>query len=771
MFFLLLSLMLLGEICSCSCAQVYVVYMGKGLQGSSDDQHDMPRIHHQMLAAVHDGSLEKAQASHVYTYSSGFQGFAAKLNKEQAMKLADMPGVISVFPNTKRSLQTTHSWDFMGLSVAAEAEVPELSSKNQENVIIGFIDTGIWPESPSFRDDGMPPVPTRWRGQCQRGEANSPSNFTCNRKIIGGRYYLRGYQMEEGGRSKSTFKFMSPRDSSGHGSHTASIAAGRLVRDMSYRGLGTGGGRGGAPMARVAAYKTCWDLGCYDADILAAFDDAIGDGVDIVSVSLGPDSPQGGYFTDAVSIGSFHATSSGMLVVSSAGNAGSWGSATNLAPWMLTVAAGTTDRSFASYIRLANGTFIMGESLSTYHMHTSVRTISASEANAGYFTSYQASFCLDSSLNRTRARGKILVCRHAKGSSDSGVSKSMVVKKAGALGMILIDEMEDHVATHFALPAAVVGRAMGDKILSYINSTRLPVKHCNSVKNDILHASTMILPAKTLLGSIDAPRMAAFSSRGPNSLTPEILKPDIAAPGVNVLAAWSPAKENKNFDILSGTSMACPHVTGIAALVKGAYPSWSPSAIKSAILTTATVLDNKGNAIARDPKGRTATPFDFGSGFADPIKALNPGIIFDIHPEDYKSFLCSTGYGDHSLRLITRDNSTCTDRAQSSAATLNYPSITIPNLKTSYSVTRTVTNVGCRTSAYHALVSAPPGINVTVTPKVLIFENRGAKKTFTVDFHVDVPHRDYVFGSLSWHGRDARLMMPLVVKVQSATKA
>lgn len=172
-------------------------------------------------------------------------------------------------------------------------------------------------------------------------------------------------------------------------------------------------------MARIAAYKACWDSGCYDVDILAAFDDAIRDGVDIISVSLGPDYPQGDYLSDAISIGSFHATINGILVVSSAGNAGRQGSATNLAPWMLTVAAGTTDRSFSSYIRLANGSFLMvifilkndifslytyavlrillnnvpfmkGESLSTYHMKTSVRTISASEVNAGYFTPYQS---------------------------------------------------------------------------------------------------------------------------------------------------------------------------------------------------------------------------------------------------------------------------------------------------------------------------------------------------------------------------------------------
>ncbi|WVZ79340.1 hypothetical protein U9M48_026931 [Paspalum notatum var. saurae] len=749
--FLALSLMLLEALRCCSCSQVYVVYMGKGLLGNSDRQYDiLTALHHKMLTAVHDGSSEKAQASHVYTYSSGFQGFAAKLSKEQATKLAEMPGVVSVFPNTKRRLCTTHSWDFMGLSTDAEGEVPGLSTKNQENVIVGFIDTGIWPESPSFSDHGMSPVPKKWRGQCQIGEENSPSNFTCNRKIIGGRYYLNGYQTEEGGSSKNAIKFISPRDSSGHGSHTASITAGRFVRNMNYGGLGTGGGRGGAPMARIAAYKACWDSGCYDVDILAAFNDAIRDGVDIISVSLGPDYPQGDYFSDAISIGSFHATSNGILVVSSAGNAGRQGSAINLAPWMLTVAAGATDRSFASYVRLANGTFIMGESLSTYHMKTSIRTIPASEANAGYFTPYQS---------RTKARGNILICRHNEGSSQSRVSMSMNVKEAGAAGMILIDEMGDHVANHFAVPGTAVGQAMGDKILSYLKTTR--------------HARTMILPAKTIFGVRDAPLVAAFSSRGPSSLTPEILKPDVAAPGLNILAAWSPAKNNMHFNILSGTSMACPHVTGIAALVKSVYPSWSPSAIKSAIMTTATVLNSKGKTIPRDPDGRAATPFDFGSGFMDPIKALNPGIIFDAQPEDYKSFLCAISHDDHSLHLITGDNCTCTHKASSSATALNYPSITIPYLKKSYSVTRTMTNVGNARSTYIAVVSAPRGINVTVTPEVLNFENYGVKRKFTVSFHVDVPPRGYVFGSLSWHenGRDARLTMPLVVKVLTSDKA
>lgn len=156
-----------------------------------------------------------------------------------------------------------------------------------------------------------------------------------------------------------TMEFKSPRDSSGHGSHTGSTAAGRIVHDVNYDGLAIGEARGGAPMARIAIYKACWESGCYDADLLAAFDDAIDDGVDIISLSLGPESPQGDYFNDAISIGSFHAVRSGIVVVSSAGNAGTRGSATNLAPWMFTVAASSTDREFVSNIRLGNGENLM----------------------------------------------------------------------------------------------------------------------------------------------------------------------------------------------------------------------------------------------------------------------------------------------------------------------------------------------------------------------------------------------------------------------------
>ncbi|KAG4992111.1 hypothetical protein JHK82_025627 [Glycine max] len=742
LFFLFLAVFA-AKVSFCFSTKVYVVYMGSK---SGEHPDDILKENHQILASVHSGSIEEAQASHIYTYKHGFRGFAAKLSDEQASQISKMPGVVSVFPNSKRKLHTTHSWDFMGLLDDQTMETLGYSIRNQENIIIGFIDTGIWPESPSFSDTDMPAVPPGWKGQCQSGEGFNASS--CNRKVIGARYYRSGYEAAEGD-SDAKKSFISARDSTGHGSHTASIAAGRFVANMNYKGLASGGARGGAPMARIAVYKTCWDSGCYDVDLLAAFDDAIRDGVHILSLSLGAESPQGDYFSDAISVGSFHAASRGVLVVASAGNEGSAGSATNLAPWMLTVAASSTDRDFTSDIILGNGAKIMGESLSLFEMNASTRIISASAANGGYFTPYQSSYCLESSLNKTKSKGKVLVCRHAESSTESKVLKSKIVKAAGGVGMILIDETDQDVAIPFVIPSAIVGNKIGEKILSYLRTTRKPVSR--------------IFGAKTVLGAHPAPRVAAFSSKGPNALNPEILKPDVTAPGLNILAAWSPAAGNM-FNILSGTSMACPHVTGIATLVKAVHPSWSPSAIKSAIMTTATVLDKHHRPITADPEQRRANAFDYGSGFVNPARVLDPGLIYDSKPADFVAFLCSLGYDQRSLHQVTRDNSTC-DRAFSTASDLNYPSIAVPNLKDNFSVTRIVTNVGKARSVYKAVVSSPPGVRVSVIPNRLIFTRIGQKINFTVNFKLSAPSKGYAFGFLSWRNRISQVTSPLVVRV------
>eukprot|EP00252_Welwitschia_mirabilis_P001655 TRINITY_DN1156_c0_g1_i14.p1 TRINITY_DN1156_c0_g1~~TRINITY_DN1156_c0_g1_i14.p1 ORF type:complete len:729 (+),score=123.35 TRINITY_DN1156_c0_g1_i14:264-2450(+) len=707
---------------------------------------------HQLLASVHNGSLEKAKLSMVYNYNHGFRGFSAQLTKKQAALLAKMPEVISVFPNKLRKLHTTYSWEFLGMPNDISLGMPSDNTRPQEDVIIGFIDTGIWPESPSFSDHEMSPVPSRWKGICQSGEGFPTSK--CNRKIIGARYYLGGYESENGRLQKHSrltglAQYRSSRDSTGHGSHTASTAAGRYVSHMNYHGLAMGSARGGAPLSRIAVYKACWDTGCYDSDLLAAFDDAVRDGVDILSLSLGADLPESDYFSDAISVGSYHAAQHGITVVCSVGNDGSPSSATNLAPWMITVAASSTDRDFTSDIHLSGRTSpaYSGESLNMEAMRGPADLLSAANAHTSSFTPYQSSFCLNSSLDETKVAGKILVCLYPQGSSESKTEKSQIVKAAGGVGMILIDEFDKNIAIPFSIPSALVDNSAGHQILGYINNTRSPKAY--------------ISPAKTVFGESRAPQIASFSSKGPNSLTPDILKPDITAPGLNILAAWSPAKKGENFNIMSGTSMACPHVTGIAAVIKAQHPSWSPSAIKSALTTTATVSDNKNSVITSAPSGRPANPFDFGAGVMRPTKVNDPGLIYDITVDDFKRFLCN--YGSNSLRKISVDHSSCRGPPLA-ASSLNYPSITISDFKGKRSVMRTVTNVGSSNSTFWARISHPRGIAVRVHPKVLRFNSSGEKMSFRVHLKGQPPVAGtYVFGSLSWVNGKQRVRSPLVI--------
>ncbi|TQD89071.1 hypothetical protein C1H46_025359 [Malus baccata] len=754
---LLFLCVLAAEISICLSSKVYVVYMGSK---NGEDPDEILTQNHEMLAFVHTGSMEEARASHLYSYRHGFRGFAAKLTDLQAFQISKMPGVVSVFPNSKRKLHTTHSWDFMGLLGEETMEIIGYSTKNQVDVIVGFIDTGIWPESPSFDDANMPPLPARWKGRCESGE--NFTALTCNRKVIGARYYNSGYEAEE--ESTTTVSFRSPRDSSGHGSHTASIAAGRYVLNMTYKGLAAGGARGGAPMARIAVYKTCWNSGCYDVDLLAAFDDAIRDGVDIMSVSLGPDAPQGDYFSDAISIGSFHAARHGILVVASSGNEGNPGSATNLAPWMLTVGASSTDRDFTSDIILENGANFTGESLSVFEMKASARIISASEANAGYFTPYQSSYCLESSLNRTKARGKVLVCRHAESSTESKLAKSMLVEKAGGVGMVLIDDADQDIAVPFVIPSAIVGQRIGHQILSYIIRARRQVlsRIAMEEQGDIVKTSSGYEGNPGSATNLAPWMLTVGASSTDRDFTSDIILEN----GVNfTLLGPQQAAGNKLFNILSGTSMACPHVTGIAALIKAVYPSWSPAAIRSAIMTTATLLDKNSKPILVDPEGRRGNAFDYGSGFVNPKRVLDPGLVYDAHSADYVEFLCSVGYDKKAVHQITRDNSTC-KQAFRTASDLNYPSITVPYLVGNFSVTRTVTNVGRPKSIYRAAVSPPIGINVTIVPNRLIFNRFGQKIKFTVNFKVAAPPaKGYAFGFFSWVRGRSRVTSPLVVRV------
>ncbi|CAA0819794.1 Subtilisin-like serine endopeptidase family protein, partial [Striga hermonthica] len=297
---------------------------------------------------------EEAEQAVVYHYKHGLSGFAAMLTKSQANMLANSDGVVSVFESKVSQVHTTRSWDFMGLSL--DTSNP-LQKRYGDDVIVGLIDTGIWPESDSFKEEpGMGPIRKSWKGKCVRGQEFEPKS-ACNRKLIGARYYLAGYERVVGkiNLDGNFTEYNSSRDFCGHGTHTASTAVGSISDGASFFGLARGTARGGAPRARLAVYKACWSMlgQCTDADLLAAFDDALHDGVHVISVSVGSPPPLSPFYESVADIGSFHAMQKGVSVVFAAGNNGPEPYlVTNVNPWSICVAASTIDRSFPTKIQM-----------------------------------------------------------------------------------------------------------------------------------------------------------------------------------------------------------------------------------------------------------------------------------------------------------------------------------------------------------------------------------------------------------------------------------
>lgn len=740
----------------------YVVYLGSHSHDSEElssvDFNLVTDSHYEFLGSFL-GSSKTAKESIFYSYTRHINGFAATLEEEVAAEIAKHPKVLSVFENNGRKLHTTHSWGFMGLE-DSYGVIPSNSIWNKarfgDGVIIANLDTGVWPESKSFSDEGFGPIPSKWRGICDKGR--DPS-FHCNRKLIGARYFNKGYASRLTVPLNSSFE--TPRDNEGHGSHTLSTAGGNMVPGVSVFGQGYGTAKGGSPKARVASYKVCWPPingdECFDADILAAFDAAIHDGVDVLSVSLGGSASN--LFNDSVAIGSFHAAKKGIVVVCSAGNSGpNDATASNLAPWYITVGASTMDREFPSYVVLGNNLTFKGESLSAARLADKFYPIiKATDAKLASATNEDAVLCQNGTLDPKKVKGKIVLCLRG---INARVDKGEQALLAGAVGMVLANDKttgNEIIADPHVLPASHINFSDGVEVFHYVNSSKSPVAY-------ITHPTTK-------LHTKPAPFMAAFSSKGPNTIIPEILKPDITAPGVSVIAAYTEAEGPTNqefdnrriqFNSVSGTSMSCPHISGIVGLLRSLYPSWTPAAIKSAIMTTATTLDNKAEPIMNATKSQ-ATPFSYGAGHVQPNSAMDPGLVYDITTNDYFNFLCALGYNETQMSLFSKGPYKC--HKNFSILNLNYPSITVPNLSGSVTVTRTLKNVG-PPGTYIVHVENPSGITVSVKPNILEFKKVGEEKRFEVKLKVKKGKatKSYVFGKMIWSDGKHYVKSPLVVK-------
>ncbi|MDX1402992.1 MAG: S8 family serine peptidase [Woeseiaceae bacterium] len=738
--------------------------------------------HLQQLAIEQSDVLASigANVEPIYRYQYALNGIALRMTPAEAVKVEHMPQVLRVWEDEVRPLTTNFSADFLGLFDATDG-LRGARGLSGEGIVIGVIDSGIAPQHPAVQDtreadrpqlcrsdwaetsllgrwlcgrfDRQEDVqlfepPENWNGICQTGPQFTESD--CNNKLIGARFFLEGAQATG---PIDAGEIFSARDVDGHGTHTATTAAGNKV-DASIFGTFLGTVEGMAPNARLAVYKACWlrpggtRAACNTSDLANAIDMAVADGVDVISYSVGSS-----LFTVTApdDIALLSAAKAGVVAVVAAGNEGpSFDTITSPAGNPAVITAGASSRDGQHSLEAMRvdappgiaGNYAVREASFTPALIDRgplesqlvlVDDDSTATVDATTGTTFDACQPL---INASEVSGNIAFIQ--RGGCDFDV-KVANAESAGAIAALVFNLSGAPIvmigdAVGIDIPALMVGAADGNLFLDEINN--------GEVINAVLDKGLFLTEEDT------GNNMGAFSSRGPGPVA-DIFKPDVTAPGINILAGTTPDAVNSRsgelFAFLTGTSMSTPHVAGVAALLKEAHPDWSPAAIKSALMTTAyqevTLSDGTTDAI----------PFDFGSGHIDPNRAADPGLVYDIDADEYDAFSCGVGSPD-----VTQAR--CDDLQSNGfsfePADLNQPSISVSQMIATRTVRRRVSNVTDSSETFNADVVEPFGIDVQVSPPSLtVGAGQSAEYDVTFTF-VDGPLDFYRFGSLTWTGSE-----------------
>ena len=707
------------------------------------------------LKGAHSSALAKAGGGQkLYDYVYSFNGFSAELTSAQATALEKQEGVVAVSKDELQTLDTSSTPAFLGLDAAAPNGLwsklggPTAGKSGVgagENVIVGIIDGGIWPEHPSVSDrvgvngnattDGKlayQQIPG-WHGRCVPGEQFTAAN--CNQKLIGARYYNAGWGGNAGIDAQLPHEFNSPRDYGGHGTHTATTAAGNHGVAATGDAAVFGSISGIAPRARIAAYKTCWQTAtggsCFSSDSIAAIDQAVADGVDVLNYSISGSQTN---FRDAVEIAFLFAADAGVFVAASAGNSGpTTSTVAHPGPWLTTVAAGTHNRDGQGSVTLGNSVTYNGASVATPVGPVPLVDSAAAGlpgANAGNLALCFGAADGGATLDPALVAGKIVVCDRGV---TARINKSLAVQQAGGVGMILVNTSPNSINADLHFVPTV----------HLQNTDRAAVKAYAATAG-----ATAKINQSTVVYNAPAPFTAAFSSRGPlRAGNGDLLKPDLIAPGQDVLAGVAPPGNfGRLFDVYSGTSMSSPHVAGLGALMKQLKPGWSPAMIKSALMTS-------GYDVLDGPNTNPLVIFRQGAGHVKPNSAADPGLVFDARFADWLSFICGVQPGGG-----------CTGVTPIDPSDLNTPSIAIGDLVDTQTVTRRVTNVGSTAATYTSAVTGMTGFNVTVTPSALTL-NPGQTGTFTVTItRTTATLNAYTGGQLTWSDGTHNVRIPLVAR-------
>ena len=725
----------------------------------------------------------------IYSYRYALNGFAARMTPAEADKIEHMPGVLRVWQDEIRPLATNHSATFLGL-FDAETGLRGPLGLDGDGVIIGVIDSGIAPEHPALQDTREADRPRLCRsswadtsllgqwlchnfkkkedvlvfgpvenfnGICETGPRFTEAN--CNNKMIGARTFI------DGARATGPIdagEIFSARDVDGHGTHIATTAAGNKVK-ASIFGTFLGKVEGMAPKARIATYKACWlrpggtRASCNTSDLANAIDMAVADGVDIINYSIGSS-----LFTVTApdDIALLAAAKAGVLAVVAAGNEGP-----NLQtisspagnPAVITTGASSRDGQHSLEALKVNsppsvaGKYAVKEAAFTPSLvdrdPIEAELVLVDDAD-DTLPDGSAGTTMDACqavVNSAEVSGQIAFIERGGCDFDEKIAAA---DSAGAVAAVVINIAgEPIVMTGIPglsdIPAVMIGGADGQLLVDEIDSGQ----------------AVKIVLDKGLLLTIDDTGnvMATFSSRGPGPIQ-DVLKPDVTAPGINILAGHTPdavaTAPGENFQFLSGTSMAAPHVSGVAALLKQSHPDWSPAAIKSALMTTA-------YQEVRMPDETAIIPFDYGSGHIDPNKANDPGLVYEISDDEYDAFSC--GIGSPDIDGPRCDNLTA-NGFSFEAADLNQPNISVSRLVATQTITRRVTGVSLNSETYNVEIEPPPGVDVQVSPMTLtVAPGETAEFDVTLTF-TGGPQDIFRFGALTWVSNDHRVRS--VISVQ-----
>ncbi|WP_382308752.1 S8 family serine peptidase [Herbiconiux sp. UC225_62] len=706
------------------------------------------------LSTTQDDLAAEVGASITTSYTLATNGFSSELSAEQAQKLADDPRVAAVVPDEILQLdEPESSTQFLGLDgddgVWAAIGGVENAGKG---VVVGVIDTGIAPENPSFAGDPLGTTPgdapyldgdtivfdkadgSQFHGTCVAGVQFSADD--CSTKIVGAQFFVDNFGADNIG-DPGIGEYLSPRDGVGHGSHTSSTAAGQHDVPATVAGAELGEISGVAPAAKIAAYKVCWegpdavspdDDGCATGDILHAIDAAVADGVDVINYSIGAGAAQTTVsLTDQAF---FNAAAAGIFVAASAGNDGDAAStADNASPWITTVAASTIPTRDAT-ARLGDGQAFVGASITLPADGTVSGPLVAATAAAAPGAA-DPRLCGPDTLDAALVAGAIVLCE--RGVIDRTL-KSAEVARAGGIGMLLVNPTQSSLDLDaHSVPTVHLNADAYDAVTAYAATPGATVAFETGNTTDT--------------PSAPSPQVAGFSSRGPILADGgDMLKPDITAPGVAILAAgpnadWSPA----TWEFMSGTSMASPHIAGLAALYLGVHPEAAPAEIKSAMMTTAYDTLDAGGAPAEDP-------FAQGAGHVDPTRFFEPGLLYLNDVDDWMAYTDALGYSGFGSDPLDPSD-------------LNLASIAVGGLPGTQTVTRTVTATA--PGNYTAQPVTMPGVEVAVSPTTLSFGAAGEQQSYTVTFtRTDAPLDAFVTGYLDWTDGDTgtSVRSPLAVR-------